>query len=238
MYCFDSRIRYSETDNDGRLTMSSLINYFQDCSTFQSEDLGVGIRHLRQEKLVWVLCSWQIIVDRYPVLGDRVQIGTLPYEMKGFMGYRNFFMTDEKGNYLARAASLWSLLSTQTGRPVGVPDYMHEKYKLEPRIEMEYASRKIVVPPGGIPCEPIVVKKHHLDSNHHVNNGQYVKMAIECLPENTVVTGLRVEYKKQAYLNDILIPELICENDNYYVTLKGEDGALYVAAEIRGMKQV
>ena len=44
MYTFDSRIRYSETDSEGKLTMASIINYFQDCSTFQSEDLGLGWR--------------------------------------------------------------------------------------------------------------------------------------------------------------------------------------------------
>ena len=43
MYTFDSRIRYSETDSEGKLTMASIINYFQDCSTFQSEDLGLGV---------------------------------------------------------------------------------------------------------------------------------------------------------------------------------------------------
>ena len=42
MYTFDSRVRYSETDSGGKLTMASLINYFQDCSTFQAEELGVG----------------------------------------------------------------------------------------------------------------------------------------------------------------------------------------------------
>ena len=66
MYTFDSRIRYSETDSEGKLTMASIINYFQDCSTFQSEDLGLGVAKLRQMHLVWVLSSWQIVVERYP----------------------------------------------------------------------------------------------------------------------------------------------------------------------------
>ena len=43
MYAFDSRIRYSETDSEGRLTLNALLNYFQDCSTFHSEDVGLGI---------------------------------------------------------------------------------------------------------------------------------------------------------------------------------------------------
>ena len=61
MYTFESRIRYSETDSEGKLTMAALINYFQDCSTFQSEDLGLGVECLNREHLVWVLSSWQTV---------------------------------------------------------------------------------------------------------------------------------------------------------------------------------
>ena len=50
MYTFDSRIRYSEIGEDGNLTLPGLINYFQDCSTFQSEDLGIGTTVLKEEK--------------------------------------------------------------------------------------------------------------------------------------------------------------------------------------------
>ena len=57
MYTFDSRIRYSEIDADGKLSMAALINYFQDCSTFQSEELGVGIEYLAKRHLAWVLVS-------------------------------------------------------------------------------------------------------------------------------------------------------------------------------------
>ena len=39
MYTFDSRVRYSETDEEGNLSVVGIMNYLQDCSTFQSEDL-------------------------------------------------------------------------------------------------------------------------------------------------------------------------------------------------------
>ena len=83
MYSFESRIRYSETDSDGRLTLLSLMDYFQDCSTFQSEDLGVGLSFLRERKVVWVLSSWQIAIERLPEMGERVSVGTFPYDFKG-----------------------------------------------------------------------------------------------------------------------------------------------------------
>ena len=105
MYAFDSRIRYSETDSEGYLTLDALLNYFQDCSTFHSEDVGLGIGYMKEIGQVWVLSSWQIVVNRYPKLGEKVKIVTLPYELKVFLGYRNFAMLDEQGEYLAKANS-------------------------------------------------------------------------------------------------------------------------------------
>ena len=89
MYAFDSRIRYSETDSEGYLTLDALLNYFQDCSTFHSEDVGLGIGYMKEIGQVWALSSWQIVVNRYPKLGEKVKIVTLPYELKVFFCYFN-----------------------------------------------------------------------------------------------------------------------------------------------------
>ena len=64
MYSFDSRVRYSEVDEDRKLSLTGVINYLQDCSTFQSEDLNQGIDYLTKKHRAWLLASWQIIVDR------------------------------------------------------------------------------------------------------------------------------------------------------------------------------
>ncbi len=231
MYTFDSRIRYSETDSEGRLTMASLINYFQDCSTFQSEDLGLGVEKLKEMHLVWVLSSWQIVVERYPALGERVAVGTLPYGLKGFLGYRNFCMMDEKGAFLAKANSLWSLLDTRTNKPSAIPQIMMEGYRLEEKLEMEYMPRRIAIPPDGAHRESVVVKQHHLDTNHHVNNQQFIDIAMDYLPEGFAIRQVRAEYKRQAFLGDVLVPRVAQTAENVWVTLENQEGSPYVAAE-------
>ena len=231
MYTFDSRIRYSETDSEGKLTMASLLNYFQDCSTFHSEDVNLGVDYLRQNHLVWVLSSWQIAVERYPRLCEHVVTGTQPYDMKGFLGYRNFVMMTKEGEYLAKANSIWSLLNTDTGKPVQISEAMVQGYTLDEKLDMEYAPRKIAVPEGGCVEEVILVKQHHLDTNHHVNNGQFVDMAIDFLPQSFVIGQLRAEYKKQAFLNDVLIPYIVSEQDRVIVSLTDETNAPYVVVE-------
>ena len=42
-YSFQSRVRFSEIDHTEKITLPGIINYFQDCSTFQSESLGLGV---------------------------------------------------------------------------------------------------------------------------------------------------------------------------------------------------
>ncbi len=231
MYSFDSRIRYSECDSTCKLRPESLIDYFQDASTFQSESLGVGFSYLIPRNMVWVLVSWQIEVNRYPSLGEEVETGTLPYDFKGFMGFRNFFMRTRDGELLAQANSVWSLLNFDTMKPVLPPADMLEKYAVEPRLEMEYAGRKIAVETGGVCQTPIVVQRQHLDSNNHVNNSQYVSMAMNYLPEDFGIGQLRVEYKKQAHLNDVLIPYVVDNRERIQVSLRGEDSNVYVNVE-------
>ena len=234
MYTFDSRIRYSETDSEGKLTLAALINYFQDCSTFHSEDVGVGMKYLQERNLAWVLTSWHIVVERYPVIGERVTIGTQPYDMKGFLGYRNFCMTDKKGCHVAKANTLWILLNMNTSKPSPVTEDMLQGYSLGEKLEMEYVPRKIAVPQGGVIQEPIIIKKHNIDTNHHVNNQQFVDIAMDYLPEGFTVGQLRAEYKKQAFLGDVLTPYVVQEDGRMIISLANPVGSPYAVIEFAG----
>lgn len=181
--------------------------------------------------LVWVLSSWQIVVDRYPRLGERVKIGTIPYEIKGCLGQRNFAMYDEAGERVACANSLWTLLNTTKMTPAKATPLMLEKYPMEEKLDMDYAPRKIAMPAAMEVKEEIKVKKYHLDTNNHVNNGQYVRMAMDFLPENAKVVQLRAEYKKQALLDDRIVPVVGIKDDVCAVALKDTDGATFANVE-------
>ncbi len=102
---FTSRVRYSETDPEEKLTLVSLVDYFQDASTFQSEDCGVGTRFLKKQDLAWMILSWQIEILRRPYLAEPITAQTWPYGFKAFYGYRNYALVDARKNYLAKANS-------------------------------------------------------------------------------------------------------------------------------------
>lgn len=232
MYEYKTRIRFSEVDSDGKLRITSLLDYFQDISTFQSEDVGVGTLYLRENKKAWVLNCWQIDVMKYPKLCDYVCVGTIPYDIKGFLGYRNFYMKDVKtGEILAKANSIWTLLDLETSRPCRVSEELKQAYPKENRLDMEYLERKVRFLGEGKKLDGIQVTKHHLDTNFHMNNGVYVKIASDCLREDLLVKRLRVEYQKSALLSDIMIPVVYEEEKKTGVSLQTVDGDIFANAE-------
>ena len=110
MYDFTGRIRYSETDAGGRLSLTGLLDYFQDCATLHSHDAGLSVAELRRRRTVWVLSAWQVLITRLPEMGERVRCITNPYDVKGFLGFRNFVLETEQGERLSIANSVWTVI--------------------------------------------------------------------------------------------------------------------------------
>ncbi len=235
MYSFEGRVRYSEADENEKLTLFAILNYFQDCSTFQSEDLGVGFDVLKEMGCLWVLNYWQIDVYRYPKLCEKIMIGTSPYECKGFLGFRNFFMDDAEGKRVAMGNTLWTLLNAHTGKPEHIPKKVIEAYGDLQKLDMEYESRKIKIPEGITerPEEAFEVKRQHLDANNHVNNGQYVQMALDHVKKGFRVDRMRAEYKKAAYLGDMMYPVVFEREDYCAVSLRDGGGKEYALVEFK-----
>lgn len=233
-YEFDSRVRYSETDEKGRLSITGLVNYFQDASTFQSEELGVGIQYMKEERRAWVLSSWQIVIERMPKLGEKVIATTWPYEFNAFYGLRNFALLDENGNYLAKANSIWALIDADKQRPIRCSENILEKYVLEDPLDMDYAPRKIAVPEGGTMENSIIIGRHLLDTNHHVNNGQYIALAAAYLPKDFKIGQLRAEYRMQARLHDVMFPIVCKQGELITVSMCNEKGRPYAVVEFTG----
>ena len=63
-YTIESRVRYSEIGRDRGLTIPGVIDYFQDCGTFQAEDLGLGIDYMHA---AGVVISGKPIVEYVPL---------------------------------------------------------------------------------------------------------------------------------------------------------------------------
>lgn len=231
MYEYDSRVRFTEVGQDKKMTLTAVLNYFQDCSAFQSEDLGVGVEALEKKNRMWILHSWKIVVKRYPKLGERIRVGTSPYDFGKLTGGRNFQMLDEQGEMVAFADTLWVLMDTKRMRPAKIDEELLNAYELGPKLEMEYEKENIIIPEELSKEASFTIQRNHLDVNHHVNNGQYVQLAVQYLPESFQIHQMRAEYKKSAVLGDVIYPSVGQANQRYVVVLGDETGKAYAVVE-------
>ncbi len=234
-YEYSDRISFSRCDVDYRLSLTALIDAFQDASIFQSEDAGVGIVPLREHKLLWVLNYWEIEILKMPGLGDCVIVGTYPYEFRSFMGYRNFYLKAQDGEFLVKANTTWTMVNTEKMIPAKAPDFIVRAYEMGPKLDMTYSSRKILLPSED-ECEVRqadvrTVELHHLDGNMHVNNCQYINFALTAIDKAVKFTRLRADYRKQAHLKDMIYPVVYKTGDRYTVALNDEEGRPYSVIE-------
>lgn len=233
MYSFSSTVRYSECDEDGTATLPALINYMQDCSTFQSQALGVGIDSLRERHLAWLLAAWEIEVLRQPRFCDRITVSTWATSMASIQARRNFTVADEAtGETLVRADSLWFTFDTQARKVIRIPEAEHVYMEGDQPLDMPPLERRLAAKGPFREATVLEVGEQHLDTNHHMNNAQYVQVALSALRELAIEPTLRrvcVQYRQMALLGDTMVPRVHEDGDIVTVDLvrpKGETFAV------------
>lgn len=237
MYEMKREITYSQVRRNLKVDMAEIAQFFQDCVLVQSETIGKGVEETERSRTAWFLSSWQIEVMRYPEFMEEVTVRTWPYEFKSMYGYRNFDIIDSKGETVARANSIWIFMDLAKMRPSKPSPENIEGYILEPALDMEYAPRKVNILGDDYKIsaenvEPIVVKYTFLDSNDHVNNGRYVKEAMDYLPSDITFKQMRVDYRKAATLGDKMYPIQYQHDGVSQVAFVDEEGSPYVIVEV------
>lgn len=249
MYSFTSRVRYSEIGQDGRLTIPALVDYLQDCTTFGSEELGLGPAHTAKTGLAWLLSAWEIEISELPRFGEKICVSTWATGFAGLHASRNFTVRregDEAGAApLVRADSSWFMFDANKGRPVRTPKEESTPYLEDARddapLDLPPIPRMVRVEGEGVATCPITVTSAHLDTNHHVNNAQYVSLALGVLDEGEVrlPCTLDVHYSQAAKLGDVIYPHIHRDEQAEdgraatVVTLDDEAGKHYALVRIR-----
>jgi len=233
MYSFESRVRYSECDEDETLSVLGMIDYLQDCSTFHSNDVGQGIDVLKKEHLAWFISNWQIEIDCLPRFSDRIVVSTWAHGFTKVFGERNFAIRDLDGHDFVRADSLWFLFDSELGRPVRITDDLSAPYlPCDQQLAMSPIERRIAVEGAGRTGRIITVNEQHLDSNHHVNNAQYVQMALDAIERKRVIGQLSVQYKRAATLGDTIVPCVHDAADGLVIDLADESGDSFAIVKL------
>jgi acyl-ACP thioesterase len=206
------------TDPEGRLKLVAAIDMMQDCSQLWLESEPGIVRYFQENGIIQILVSRQVDVRRMPVYGEKLTISTSIYECRSFFGYRNTMIYDEAGGLCLASWSTGAFVNKDRGKPRPLPQEQISALVMDPKADMEYLGKKIVLPGEGQPprerLPPEPVRRNDIDFNRHMNNARYVQIACEYLPEDFRTRRLRVEYKIPAKPGDALYPEIYEEPED------------------------
>lgn len=213
------------------MKLYSALQMMQDCSEMWIDSEPAFSHYFAKQNMTQLLASRQVIIDRVPHFKEELTVTTSVYEVKPMYGFRNTFIYDAEGNPCYRAWSMGAFVDKATGKLKRVDSTAIDTLTIEPQLDMNYRDRRITIPSmSGTPCTPIPVMRADIDYNRHVNNANYIRIAMELLPNDFEIAGLRVEYRIAAKLGNTLEPTLYIESDHIIVTLS-EGKNLFVIIE-------
>ena len=215
-------IHYYEVDIHKRALITSIIDYLGDMAMYQSEILGVGVDHLKENKMAWVLYKWDITMESYPLLNQIIKVKTFAYSFRKFYAYRKYEITDADGNTIGYASSVWILINTDRRRPIRITKDMYATYGIDDsnNTSIEIEDIKSINTVHSEKC--FQVRYSDIDTNMHVNNVKYVAWALETVPKDVVLNcelkNIKVTYEKETtYGETIKVSTEVIREENQII---------------------
>ncbi|MBC5628635.1 acyl-[acyl-carrier-protein] thioesterase [Clostridium sp. NSJ-6] len=217
-------VHYYDVDVKLQCKIESIINYFTDIGTKQSEKIGVGIEYMSERNLAWVFCKYDIKINRYPKYGEKIRVATNALGFKRFYASRLYEIFDEEGNKIVEAIGVFLLIDINKRRAVRIPLEQYEFYGVSEDEECNINVSKPEKLKEEMHSKEFKVRYSDIDSNTHVNNVKYIEWALESVPVeilyNNNLVELSVVFEKECSYGDEI--KSICEvkeNDEEYIIL-------------------
>lgn len=231
------RITCYESDSNEKMLPTTAMNYFQEVSTNQGNDLGVGLDFLKENNLVWFLVKYVIRFNRYPIYQDEVTVTTKATGMDKYWGIRRFTVEDKTGEEMIVADTQWLLMNRESEKMERIEKYPRfDAYGCQEKGEPLF---KKIQKTGKRDIEKIFnVRFLDIDFNQHVNHVKYLAWAIEVLPLEVVKTRtlreVKIVYKAQCFYGDQVtaLGEKVDQN-HYRIDIINQENMLLCQLELK-----
>ena len=203
-------------------------NYLLHVAGNNAKENGLGIHLLHTEDLAWVLSRLAIEMYRYPKADENFQIETWIEDFGRVFTTRNFRVTDNSGNIVGAASSIWCMMDMTTRKiadlnsksefkdfATGIPSLIEKPAKV-----------------SGIEGPPVSrhrIKYSDIDFNRHTNSMKYIEWMIDLFPleifMNNRVRRIDINYIKEVLFGEIveIAQEKTSSNECKFDMRRGDD---------------
>lgn len=202
---------------NGQLKPSKLIDYLNDTGENHSEGIGYSMENIFRRGFSWIVLSWNVAIERWPQLRDKIIIETWISKVKRCFAYREFLIKNRRNEFIIKASSRWIFYNLIKNRSERIPQ---ELINLWPISQQEACSDSIIdtallEQPADMSLEnSFSVQKQDIDILDHVHNTRYVGWSMENKPEfikkDYILKHMQVNYHHEVkFPGNIVIKQKI-----------------------------
>lgn len=196
----------TDCNPQGHLSPQDLVRHLIQVATEAADLLGCGWDSMREHGTIWVLSRLAFEMNSYPRAGQRFTITTWVESFNRLYSSRCFEITDDGGNNIGYARSMWVPIDFNTRRPARLADF---SYLAEAPVDRPCP----IAPPARlhVPATPTdtgsyTFRVSDLDLNRHVRSVAYVELAIDRLTpadyDSASLSRLDIDYRREAHWGD------------------------------------
>jgi acyl-ACP thioesterase len=205
------------TNEDGKLALSSLLDFLQKIAGEHADRLKFGVSNLNEANDTWVLSRLRVEVDKWPEKGETIVLKTWPKGIDRLFAVRDFQLYDKEGNVIARAASYWLVIDRQSKRP----KMMANVFRDLDYPGLSAIDQKLVKIPESNHSDyhsQIRSEENEIDVNGHVNNVWYANWIVNTLPDEIKneknITSFEINYLSEVFADELVNIELGWNDDD------------------------
>ncbi|MBT8380699.1 MAG: hypothetical protein KJN64_15935 [Ignavibacteria bacterium] len=218
------KIRAFDVDENNRLRVSTVFNYFQDAASNHAEGLKVGYSNLYQKGYFWVLYWAKFDFIDYPKVMDEIKIQTWGKMQYKLYSMRDFLLMDKNENILCKATTAWLFLDSKSLRPKIMPQLFPDVIFLEDKSAIDDLPTKIQHIPSTEKVFSKEIKYSDIDLNKHANNAKYVELLNDCFDQDFHIAHqiktLTTSFLSEAKFGDMIQVSKGIQNNIHFIEAK------------------
>lgn len=222
MFEKDYELRYGDTDINGNIKKSSVMELLQDVSISHANHVGLDSKKLKSVSVACLLAGWRIKFINTINREKKVTVKTGIMKITKCEAFRKYEIWQD-GECVVIATAIWFTVNTEKMRVARVVEELFTVFESVTEEGNNLPCEKFVQVENTEFAGKTVVEKRDLDTNNHMNNVKSVEVALNYMPENFEFSEIQVKYRKELKEDEVIeIYRKVCD-DSVYFEIKNEN---------------
>ena len=228
IYTKKFEITFTDIDENNELSNKGILRIMQEIAGMHSDSLGYGLNDMPKTGFGWIILNWKLKVFSRPKWNTVLTVNTWSRNKTPLFAYRDLEIYDDKNNLVAIATSKWVLFDVNKQSLCKITPDIKERFPdVSKTVFNDKFNEKLKEPEFSDFVYEYKIQRRDIDTNHHVNNLNYLDYAYEAIPDdvyfNINFSNIEIMYKHEAKFGDIISVFYSHTKDNeYIITIKDE----------------